>query len=356
MCLRGIMVDHQLFCPTEQVQQPEDGDAEYAAVLFEVQDATIRKENSERHLVFKGNKLTGGLSQVYFNGNAIYMEEDDAYIFLSTVINEAEVKEVVVFRSEDGFLYNAISVIPSLQEAQQHYMIYEGDRMLSVVSSFNGSYYTGVSSGYGGRHWSAVKMLNISTPPTSVTFSSGVQLQYACSNETAERAKWYVVDDRGRHAIEKEAPELPAVSRATSRSPFLAFSLKASDSDKKRLLVLQTEPIDDRQTNVRASLFSVDDSAEEKEKAERIEKWKKEQQRIEAARFKARLERLEREKALRRERRRKEAERKARFITLDEPNVRAAKEFFEKDGEMILVRRVNKDSVAFEKEVFFSDL
>ncbi|AYU77981.1 hypothetical protein LdCL_180010400 [Leishmania donovani] len=355
MCLRGIVVDHQLFCPHEQVQQPEDGDAEYAAFSFKVQNATIYKKNSERRFVFKGDKLTGVLNQVYFNGNAIYMEEDDAYIFLSTTINEAEDKKVVVFRSEDGFVYNAISVIPNLQEAQQHYMIYEGGRVLSVVSSFNGSYYTSVSSGYAGRHWSAMRMLNVSTPPASVMFS-GVKLQYACSNETSERAKWYVVDDNGRHAIKKEAPELPAVSKATSRSPFLAFSLKASDSDKKRLLVLQTELIDDRQTNIRASLFSVDDSAEEKEKAERIEKWKKEQQKREAARFKAKLERLEREKALRRERRRREAERKAQFITLDEPNVRAAKEFFEKDGEMILVRRVNKDSVAFEKEVFFSDL
>ncbi|CAG9572438.1 conserved hypothetical protein [Leishmania major strain Friedlin] len=356
MCLRGILVDHQLFCPHEQVQQPEDGDVEYASVSFEVQYATIRRENSERRFVFKGNKLTGVLSQVYFNGNAIYMEEDDAYIFLSTTINEAGDKKVVVFRSEDGFAYNAISVIPNLQEAQQHFVIYEGGRMLSVVSSFDGSYYTSVSSGYAGRHWSAMKMLNVSTPPASVMFSSGVKLQYACSNETSEKAKWYVVDDNGRHTIKKEAPELPAVSKATPHSPFLAFSLKASDSDKKRLLVLQTEPVGDRQTNIRASLFSVDDSAEEKEKAERIENWKKEQQKREAARFKAKLERLELEKVLRRERRRREAERKAQFITLDEPNVRAAKKFFEKDGEMILVRRVNKDYVAFERDVFFSDL
>ncbi|GET87763.1 hypothetical protein, conserved [Leishmania tarentolae] len=355
MCLRGIVVDHQLLCPREQVQQPEDGEVEYAVVAFEARDSAIHKENTERRFVFKGNKLTGVLSQVYFNGNAIYIEEDDVYLFVSTAINTAEDTKVVVFRSEDGFVYNAISVIPNLQESKQHYMIYDGGRTLSVIS-FNGSYYTSVSSGYAGRRWSAMMMLNVSTPPTSVVFSSGVQFQHACSNETSERAKWYVIDDKERHAIKTETPELPVVSGVTSRSPFLAFSLKVSDSDKKRLLVLQSESIDNGETNVRASVFTVDDSAEEKEKTDKIERRKKEQLKREAARFKAKLERMEQEKALQRERRRKEAERKARFITLDEPNVRAAKEFLEKDGEMILVRRVNKDSIAFEKEVFFSDL
>ncbi|KAG5481346.1 hypothetical protein LSCM4_07057 [Leishmania orientalis] len=356
MCLRGIVVDHQLFCPNEQVREAEDGVVEYAAVSFEAHDAAIHKKSNEKSLVFKGGKLVGALKQVSFNGNAIFMEREDIYIFVSTAVDEAGGKRVVVFRSEDGFAYQAISVIPNLEEAQQHYMIYEGGRKLSVLSSFNGSYYTRVSSGYAGKHWSAMKMLNVSTTPTSVMFSSGVQLQYACSNETSERAKWYVTDDKGRHSITKEAPQLPTVNDATARSPYLAFSMKAPEGDKKRLLVLQSESMGGAQTNVRASLFSVDDSAEEKYKADKIAKEKEELQKREVARLKAKHERLEREKLQRREQRRRELERKAKFITLDEPNVRSAKAFLEKDGEMIVVRRVRKDSVAFEKEVFFSDL
>nr|CCM14447.1 hypothetical protein, conserved [Leishmania guyanensis] len=356
ICLRGVMIGHQLFCPHEQAQQPEDGDVEYAAISFVARDGAIHKESSIKRFVFKGDKLTGVLSDVYFNGHAVYVKEEDAYIFVSTAVNEADEKKVIVFRSEDGLVYHAISVISKLEEAEQHYLIHEGGRKLSVVSSFNGLYYTSVSSGYAGKYWSTVKMLNVSTPPASVMFSSGVQLQYACSNETSELAKWYVADGKERHTITTETPELPVVSSATARSPFLAFALKAPDSDEKKLLVLQAESKGDRQTHVRAFHFYVDDSAEEAEKAARMAKGLEEQQKKEAARLQATRERLEREKAQRRERIRKKAERKARFITLDESNVRAAKGFLEKDGEMILVRRVNKDSITLEKEIFFSDL
>ncbi|KAG5481024.1 hypothetical protein LSCM1_06700 [Leishmania martiniquensis] len=356
MCLRGILVDHELFCPKEQVQQGKDGAVEYAAVSFEARNSSIYKKSDETRLLFKGGKLTGALKQVSFNGNAIYVEKESAYVFVSTIVDEAGAKRVVVFRSEDGLVYRVISVIPDLEEAQEHYLISEGGRKLSVLSSFNGLYYTIVSSGYAGKHWSAMKMLNVSATPTSVMFSSGVQLQYACSNATSQRAKWYVTDAESRRSITKKPPQLPTVSNATSSSPFLAFSLKEPDSDKKRLLVLESELMAGAQRNVRASLYSVDDSAEEEEKGERIAKQKEELQKRELARLKAKLEKLEREKTQRREQRRQELARKAKFITLDEPNVRAAKAYLEQDGEMILVRRVSKDSIAFEKELFFSDL
>ncbi|KAG5507590.1 hypothetical protein JKF63_06539 [Porcisia hertigi] len=356
MCLRGIMIKDKLFCPDEQVQQPEDADAEYAAVSFQVHDADIHKEKSSKRFTFKGDKLTGVLKQIFFNGNAVYVEEEDAYIFVSTVINEAEDKKVVVFRSEDGLVYHPISAIPNAGDAEQHYLINEGGQRLSVLSSFSGPYYKKVTSGYAGRYWSAEKVLNVSAPPVSVAFPSGVQMQYSCSNETSVRARWYFVNDKERRDITQETPALVAVSDSTLRSPFHAFSVEAPNNSKKGLLVLQADPTVDPQTSVRVSLFVLDDSAEEKERADKIAEEKEKWQKKEAARLKASLERLKRERAQRLQRKRKEAERKAQFIALDEPNVRAAKTFLEKDGEMIIIRRVKTDSIALEKEIFFSDL
>ncbi|KAK7198561.1 hypothetical protein NESM_000818300 [Novymonas esmeraldas] len=356
MCVRGIMIASQLLCPGEQVQQPEEGEAEYSVVSHEIRGAAIHGESSKKRFVFKGNKHTGLLNQVSFNGNAAHIEEEDAYIFVSTVVNEAGDKKVVAFRSEDGFTYTAVSVLPGLEEAEQHYTVSEGGRKLSVLSSFSGSYYTSVSSGYGGKFWSAMKVLNTTAPPASVTYPSGAQLQYACSNETSQGARWYVADDKSVRAIAEESAALPSVS-GTSRQPLLlAFPVDGVTSDKKGLLVLQDESTGDGQARVRASAFVVDDSAEEQEKAAKIAKEREAWQKKEAARLKAKLEMFEREKAQRRERRRKEAERKARFVALDQPNVLAAKVFLEKDGEMVVVRRVHKDSISLEKELFFGDL
>jgi predicted nuclease with TOPRIM domain len=162
------------------------------------------------------------------------------------------------------------------------------------------------------------------------------------------------MEDTAKRPLGLKSPSLPALDDAGG-SPLLLFSVAASD-DSKELVVVHSEAGPNTLAGVRISAYQVDDSTEAKEKAERIAKEKEELLKREAARFKARMERMEREKAQRREQRRVDLERKRKFLADDAPNVLAAKLYMDADDEMIIIRRVHKETIALEKEVFFSDL
>lgn len=355
VCTSGVVVEQRLYCPLDELPHDEEGDLEYGAVAFAVQDGEVKEEDTEKRFTFKSGKQTGEIKQILFDGNFIHPDDDDdAHIFVSTIINDAEERKVVFFRSDDGFVFKAVSVVIGVENATAHYLLSEGGRRLSLVSAHSSSLYTSTSSGYAGTFWSAPKTLAVSAPPTSATFSSGALIQYACSNETAKVAKWYLGDDNAKRPILTKTASLPA-SKEAAGLPLLFFAA-ASAKDSSELVVVSNEANSKKADGVRVSIYKVDDSAEAKERAEKIAKEREELLRKEAARSKAKMERLERERAQRREQRRKELERKRKFLEDDEPNVRAAKSFMEADGEMIIIRRVERETILLEKEVFFGDL
>lgn len=355
MCTSGVVVKQQVYCPHEELPNDEDGELEFSSLAYAEQENELREEESEKRFSFRSGKQTGEIKQILFDGNAIHIGDDEeAHILVSTIINDAEERKVAIFKSEDGFIFKAIAVVAGADQAESHYLLFEGGKRLTLVSAYENAVYSSASSGYTGSLWSAAKPLSSTAPPTSASFPSGVLVQYACSNETARGNKWYVMEDTTKRPLSaKRSSNLDL--KGNSGSPVLLFSVLAADGTKE-LVVVQEDVGAKKSAGVRISSFKVDDSEEAKEKADRIAKEKEEELKREAARFAAKLERLEREKAQRREERRKELERRRKFLADDEPNVRLAKSFMEEDGEMILVRRVYKESVALEKEVFFSDL
>lgn len=354
ICTSGVVVDQSLYCPNEELPHDEEGEMEFSSVAHAVQSGELSTEDSEKRFVFKSGKQTGEVKQILFDGNSVRLDDDDAHILVSTIINDAEERRVAVFKSEDGFTFRAIAVIPDVEMAEAHYLFSEGNRRLSVVSAYENSIYTTTSSGYAGNFWSAPKAVNVTTPPASAAFSSGVLIQYACSNETSKLAKWYLLEDVAKHPLSPKSFSVPALKDAGG-TPLLFFSVASADNTNE-LVIVHDDPGSNPAAGIRLSVYKVDDSTEAKEKADRIAKEMEELLRREAARFKAKMERLEREKAQRREQRRKELERKRKFLADDAPNVNAAKSYMDMDGEMIIIRRVHKDSIALEKEVFFSDL
>lgn len=355
ICTSGVVVDQHVYCAHEELPHDEDGELEYSALMFTGQDNELREEETEKRFTFRSGKQTGEIKQVLFDGNALHLGDDeDAHVLVSTVINDAEERKVAIFKSDDGFVFKPVAVVAGAEKAEAHHLLFEGGKRLVLVSAYEGGSYSSASSGYAGSFWSAAKPLSSAAPPTSASFASGVLVQYASSNETSRGAKWYVMEEGAKRALTPKGPSV-VDRKETSSTPVLFFSVVGVDGSKE-LVVVQDESRAKKPSGVRISAFKVDDSEEAKEKADKIAKEKEEEMKREAARFAAKLERLEREKAQRREQRRKELERKQKFLSEDEPNVRSAKSFMEVDGEMILVRRVLKESVALEKEVFFSDL
>ncbi|KPA78527.1 putative mitochondrial hypothetical protein [Leptomonas pyrrhocoris] len=355
ICSSGAFVDQRLYCPLEELPHDENGELKFSSVMYAAQGDELIEEESEKFFLFKSGKQTGEIKQILFDGNSIHFDEDDdTQILVSTIVNDAEERKVTVFKSEEGLVFRAIAVIPDLENADRHYLVYEGGRRLTLLSAHKNSLYTSVSSGYAGSFWSALKVLNVTAPPSSAAFSSGVMMQYACSNETSQAAGWYLMEEAAKRPLASNSTSIP-VLKAAAGSPLLLFPVASVDNTRE-LIVVYDESGSNKVAGVRLSVYKVDDSAEEKEKAEKIAKERDDMLKRDAARFKAKLERMEREKAQRREQRRKELERKRKFLIDDEPNVRTAKSYMDADGEMIIVRRVQRQSIALEKQVFFSDL
>ncbi|KPI85862.1 hypothetical protein ABL78_5082 [Leptomonas seymouri] len=354
ICTSGIVMDQRLYCPHEELQRDEDGELEFSSLVYSVQDNDLKEEESEKHFSFKSGKQTGEVKQILFNGNSVHFDDDDSQILVSTIISDTEERKVAVFKSEDGLVFKAIAVIPNIEHAEKHYLVYEGGRRLTLVSAYNSSFSTSVSSVYPGNFWSTPKVLNVAAPPASAAFSSGVLIQYACSNETSVAARWYVMEEAAKRPIAPKAPSIPALQK-TGGSLLLLFPVASADN-LRELVVVHDEPGSNKAAGIRISVYQVDDSTEEKEKADKIAKEREDMLKKEMERFKARMERMEREKARRQAQRQKQLERKRKFLVDDEPNVRTAKSFMKTDGEMIIVRRVQKESIPLEKEVFFSDL
>lgn len=355
ICTSGVVVDQRVYCPYEELPHDEDGEVEYSSLIYTEQEGGLREEQSEKNFIFKSSKQSGEVKQILFNGNAVRLDDDEeGYVLVSTIVNDAEEKKVIVFKSEDGFIFRAIAVVSGAEDAERHYLLSEGGRRLTLVSAYENVSYTSASSGYTGSFWSAPKPIKAAAPPTSAAFSSGALVQYACSNETSKTAKWYFVEEAAKRPLTPKLFSVPDRKEANG-GPVLFFAVAGEDNTGE-LVVLHDELLPKGTSGLRLSAYRVDDSEEAKEKADKIAKKREEVMKREAARFKAKLERLEKEKTLRREQRRKELERKRKFLTEDEPNVHKAKSFMKEDGEMILIRRVHKESIALEKEVFFSDL
>lgn len=349
-CTNGIAVENKLVCPLKAFPEPEKGLLTYSTYSFSIPSSggdVVTRE--DKKLVFRVDEDSLWPTNFLLNGNCIFASDNEIFLCVATGIAQNGRKRVYFFKSTDGYNYDLESTISKIEDAESHTLIYEGGRKISVISAFPNSKYLTSTSNYMGRWWAANRPLVIQAPPVSVIYPSGVLAQYSCSNTTSSQTVWYTTSNNVKTQIKGQ----PSILPAGAKEPLTITTLSQATASTKDLVVI-SETADAGSLSV--SLYMVDDSQEEESKTKKILAEEERERVLESARTKARKDLLERTRREREEKKIKDFENKILFQKEDHENTIIAKSFMHIDGELIIVRRVSPDTVAFERDTFFADL
>ncbi|ORC92644.1 uncharacterized protein TM35_000033970 [Trypanosoma theileri] len=359
---RGVVVDGKLLCPLNNVSVNASA-TNFTVVSYEGQSSLVETVEEGTMLSFvywPGEEMV----KIEFKGNSIHFPEDNTY-FMNAVVTHADSStNHILFASTDGYTWKASSEVPL--EVNEKSAIIREARQKIKISNFTSSEHHFVSSGHKGRWWDSIKSLNVSVPPASVVFSSGVVIESGMTNISVPLKLTATVNGNSKKKVlnlidlyknvtgSSQIPENFANDCKDGKSCLTSSYVSLMKvNDSHIVAMFDFIPLNSQRHSLAIISLEIDDSEEknkileEKRKAEenariREEAWKKAQE-----------ENAERKRNERREKRRKERERRERFVVADAENIALATSRFVEDGEMIVVRDVFEDMIDIEKSTFF---
>lgn len=342
---KGVVVEEHLHCPQDAlpVDDEDNRRLSFSTVSFSAGDDSLSESlNNEQIFDFKFNNSDFEAVSARFEGN-VFKNGRGTHFSVVTLVNEDGERQPSFFRSRNGFEWDFISKLP-FTEGTEFHGVWLGGKRFGVTTLLSNGTTQSVTSVYSGKYWSSVKNLNTTAHPHSLSYGSGVRLEYATSNATSRSPTVFIEGQNNGTALDILPPHAAGGN---------VLFVSQNTTDGKKVIAIHESDADEKGRSLRFSSAIVDDrEEEEKERLARIEKEVLERKK-EADRLRAQLEQQERQKRERRARLKREEERKEKFHKADAANVERALEAAKETGEVIIIRRVAKENIDLERETFF---
>lgn len=357
----GVVVDGQLHCAGEQVSVPNATYFTFSVVTFSAKDSKLVASLAvDKQLTFdfpKAAKTT--FKTLEFTGTSLAVDDDGATTFVLplTAVDDNGTKTSVVYSSKDGFDWKYLSDLPFVSPSTALHTVQLGRRKIGVVSRTVNGTFERATSNYLGRWWSDVKPINSTAPPFSVFYPSSLTVHYSVTNTTSLSASYHAEDfpKLGQKTVSLTGQPLATsqeTENAGSEKPTSSYAV-AYQPTSDRVLAIHDVINPKGKKQLQMSSFVVNDTEERTLEREEREREAKKKAEADAAREKAQKERQERLAKERREEREREHARRKAFKEADAPNIELALKNYEIDGDYIVVRRSQKETLDLEKSAFF---
>lgn len=341
----GVILDGNLFCPNKLDGRVDGYQASFGINMYSPADNGFTHSTTST-VTTLDFKESGVLAEEIIFGSSVFVESKNEFYRAATLKHEDQVHSCI-FRSSDGLQWSYASELPFHTTQQIH--VFSRGSYVGVAYGSNDTFKVSFSKDLG--KWLPAQEQTV-LPQVGI-FSSGLVAEsgYADGNATLS-IRLSVLGVPGKKVLpitEHHNAAFPnAIIHNDTKTSVIGNFPLGGDNEKILLTVYQVCSSND------CLLFSMrtvlDDYEEMKIKEQRAE----ELQRKAEAKQKAAEEARERRRKMEAEREKKRQEKKKVFDEYDAPFISSARQYQEKDGEMIVVRQgVSKQFVEFEKESFF---
>nr|CCC94385.1 unnamed protein product [Trypanosoma congolense IL3000] len=359
---RGVAVNGTLLCPL-RIGNVSKNVINVSVVSYRGNEHLI--ENLEENRTLSFNYIVGEeVSGIDFKGNTLLLDDGKTYL-MNAVISKANASSHhVLFDSVDGFNWNFRSKIP-FDALDDSALMMRGTNRL-MVSTFNATHHYVAFSGYLGRWWGPAHNVSVRGLPSTLTVTNGIILESGLSNKTGVLELTGLVEGKSKVKVVslielyKNVTSLDQIpgnfsSGCVNELPCLTSSqvvLSSFNEGNVTVFFDFVSTTTNRKTIAVLSL-AVNDTEEQNERLEELRKYEEEMRKKEEERLKYIKELEERRQREREEKLRREQERLANFQDADKENINIALSRLAEDGEMIVVREVDMETVDLEKQSFF---